>query len=219
MLRRDLAQLALQRFLARSPACRGRGAARCGAPACGRSSARACRGSSGPARGWRGGRPCPRRPARCRARWCRSCLRRPRSRAAGRARDAAAGSGWRSRRCAGCSASTLTPCASSRPISSPSAQGSTTTPLPITDSLPGRTTPEGSRDELVGLAADHQRVAGVVAALEAHDDVGALGQPVDDLAFALVAPLGADHHHVRHLESASGAPLPPGRARPYLAHV
>ena len=61
-----------------------------------------------------------------------------------------------------------------RPISSPSAQGSTTTPLPMTDSLPGRTTPEGSRDELVGLVADHQRVAGVVAALEAHDDVGAL---------------------------------------------
>ncbi len=24
-------------------------------------------------RGWRGGRPCPRRPGRCRARWCRSC--------------------------------------------------------------------------------------------------------------------------------------------------
>jgi hypothetical protein len=63
-------------------------------------------------------------------------------------------------------------------------------------------------------------VAGVVAALEAHDNVGALRQPVDDLAFALVAPLGADHHHVRHLESASGRrSLPPGRAQPYLAHV
>ena len=52
--------------------------------------------------------------------------------------------------------------------------------------------------QLVGLVADDQRVAGVVAALEAHDDVGALGQPVDDLALALVAPLGADHDDVCH---------------------
>ena len=53
--------------------------------------------------------------------------------------------------------------------------------------------------ELVGLGADDEGVAGVVAALETHDDVGLLGQPVDDLALALVAPLGADHHHVCHL--------------------
>ena len=52
--------------------------------------------------------------------------------------------------------------------------------------------------QLVGDAVDHQRVAGIVAALEAHDDVGLLGQPVDDLALALVAPLGADYHHIRH---------------------
>jgi len=32
-------------------------------------------------------------------------------------------------------------------------------------------------------------MAGIVAALEAHDDVGLFGQPVDDLAFTLVAPL------------------------------
>jgi len=36
------------------------------------------------------------------------------------------------------------PCASPS-ISASRAQGSTTTPLPITDSLPGRTMPEGSR--------------------------------------------------------------------------
>ena len=52
--------------------------------------------------------------------------------------------------------------------------------------------------QLVGLVADHQRVAGIVAALEAHHDVGALGEPVDDLALALVAPLGADYHDVCH---------------------
>ncbi len=52
--------------------------------------------------------------------------------------------------------------------------------------------------QFVGLAVDHQRVAGVMATLEAHDDVGLLGEPVDDLAFALVAPLRADHHDIRH---------------------
>ena len=59
----------------------------------------------------------------------------------------------------------------------------------------------GQQRQLVGLVADDERVAGVVAALEAHDDVGALRQPVDDLALALVAPLGADHHHIRHAAS------------------
>ena len=65
------------------------------------------------------------------------------------------------------------------------------------DSLP-RTTPDGSRRQLVGLAVDHQGMAGIVAALEAHHDLGPLGQPVDDLALAFVAPLGADHRHIRH---------------------
>ena len=46
------------------------------------------------------------------------------------------------------------------------------------------------RDEL--LAVDHERVAGVRAAAVAHDGVGALGEQVDDLALAFVAPLGAD---------------------------
>ena len=46
--------------------------------------------------------------------------------------------------------------------------------------------------ELELLLAADDRVAGVVAALEAHDDVGVLGEQVDDLALALVAPLGAD---------------------------
>ncbi len=41
-------------------------------------------------------------------------------------------------------------------------------------------------------AVDDERVAGVVPALESHDRRGALGQQVDDLPLALVAPLGAD---------------------------
>ncbi|MNC87362.1 hypothetical protein D3C83_30830 [compost metagenome] len=44
--------------------------------------------------------------------------------------------------------------------------------------------------------ADHQRVAGVVPALEAHHALRAVGEPVDDLALALVAPLRADDDDV-----------------------
>ncbi len=44
------------------------------------------------------------------------------------------------------------------------------------------------------LAADHQRVAGVVAALEADDGADILRQQIDDLALAFIAPLGAQHY-------------------------
>ena len=43
---------------------------------------------------------------------------------------------------------TVTPCEESLSISAPSAQGSITTPLPMTDNLPGRTMPDGSSDNL-----------------------------------------------------------------------
>ena len=56
--------------------------------------------------------------------------------------------------------------------------------------------PRGQQAELVGGVADHQRVPGVVSALEAHHHVGTAGEPVDDLALALIAPLGADHGDV-----------------------
>src|SRR4051812_9831388 len=46
------------------------------------------------------------------------------------------------------SGDTLTPSARTRSTSSANAHGSTTTPLPMTASLPGRTTPEGSSDSL-----------------------------------------------------------------------
>src|SRR6185312_13822474 len=52
------------------------------------------------------------------------------------------------------------------------------------------------------LALDDERVAGVVAALEAHDRGHVVREPVDDLALALVAPLGTDDDYVtRHLPS------------------
>ena len=56
----------------------------------------------------------------------------------------------------------------------------------------------GQKRELVDLAVDDERMAGIMAALEPNDDIGLARQPVDDLALALVAPLGADHHHIRH---------------------
>ena len=56
--------------------------------------------------------------------------------------------------------------------------------------------PDGISRRTVFAAADDQRMAGVVAALEAHDALRALGQPVDDLAFAFIAPLGADDDDV-----------------------
>src|SRR3546814_8766029 len=52
-------------------------------------------------------------------------------------------------------------------------------------------------------SSDLQGMAGIVAALEPHHHIGAQGKPVDDLALALVAPLGADNHHVAHLNSPS----------------
>ncbi len=56
----------------------------------------------------------------------------------------------------------------------------------------------GQQRQFIGRAVDHQRMAGIVAALEAHHHIGALRQPVDDLALAFVAPLGADDHDIGH---------------------
>ncbi len=62
---------------------------------------------------------------------------------------------------------------------------------------------DAGRDEVQDglLAAHHQRVAGVVAALEADHHVGVLGEEIDDLSLALVAPLGSDDDHVRHVKA------------------
>ena len=50
--------------------------------------------------------------------------------------------------------------------------------------------------KFVSLAVDHERMAGVMAALKPHDDVGADRQPIDDLALSFVAPLGADNDNI-----------------------
>src|SRR2546423_3827025 len=45
-------------------------------------------------------------------------------------------------------------------------------------------------------------MAGVVTALIAHDNIEALGQQIDDLAFAFIAPLGAndcDNHETKEV--------------------
>ena len=60
-----------------------------------------------------------------------------------------------------------------------------------------------ARDQLqrVALAVDHHRVPGVVATLVPHH-VGVLfGQQVDDLGFALIAPLGSDDDGDGHARS------------------
>ncbi len=56
----------------------------------------------------------------------------------------------------------------------------------------------GNEVQDVFFAAVNDGVPGVVAALGADDDVGVLGQDVDDLAFAFIAPLGADENRVCH---------------------
>src|SRR6185437_4184199 len=52
--------------------------------------------------------------------------------------------------------------------------------------------------ELVGFAVDDEGMTGIVPALESHDDVGLLRQPIDDLALSFVAPLGADDDNIGH---------------------
>src|SRR3989338_9062026 len=46
------------------------------------------------------------------------------------------------------------------------------------------------------LAADHQCMAGVVPALKTHHALRVVSQPIDDLALALITPLGADYYYV-----------------------
>src|SRR5207302_10111415 len=64
--------------------------------------------------------------------------------------------------------------------------------------------PRGDQVELPLLLAAHDRVAGVVASLEAHDRVAVFGEQIGDLALPLIAPLGADYHYSRHGECSLG---------------
>src|SRR5262249_30822960 len=58
--------------------------------------------------------------------------------------------------------------------------------------------PGWQQREFVSRAVDDQSVTGIVTTLKTDDDIGLLRQPVDDLAFAFVAPLGSDNHNIRH---------------------
>jgi hypothetical protein len=58
--------------------------------------------------------------------------------------------------------------------------------------------PGGDQVQLPRHAVADDRVSGVVAALEADHQVGALGEEVGDLALALVAPLGAHDDDAGH---------------------
>ena len=64
------------------------------------------------------------------------------------------------------------------------------------------------------LAVDDQRMGGVVAALKAHDDVGIGGQQIDNLAFAFIAPLGANHGNSLHNGCPGRHRRATGRVRP-----
>jgi hypothetical protein len=60
------------------------------------------------------------------------------------------------------------------------------------------------------LAADDQRVPGVVATLKAHHGLRSVGQEIDHLALAFVAPLQADYDEVlTHCEPSTAVPVPP----------
>ena len=75
--------------------------------------------------------------------------------------------------------------------------------------------PRGHVPELVGLAVGDDRVPGVRPAVVAADEIRVAGEQVDDLALALVAPLGADDHGRGH-EPSIGPPhgsLPPRGSR------
>ena len=88
-------------------------------------------------------------------------------------------------------AATSTPAASSVSISSIRAAGSITTPLPMTARIAGPQNAAGNQLQDEFLVADVDRVAGVMSALIARDDVEPVGEKVDHLAFSLIAPLGA----------------------------
>ena len=64
--------------------------------------------------------------------------------------------------------------------------------------------------ELAGAGVDG--VPGVGAPLIAHDQIGPLGEDVDELSLPLVAPLGTHHHDAVRLRSEHSAPIKTPRA-------
>ncbi|MND35829.1 hypothetical protein D3C80_264760 [compost metagenome] len=63
-----------------------------------------------------------------------------------------------------------------------------------------RTNDAGRQErQLVAYAIDDERMAGIMTALVTHNDVGALREPVDNLALALITPLRTHYDTVRHI--------------------
>ena len=58
--------------------------------------------------------------------------------------------------------------------------------------------PDGIRRRMNFVPFDVDGVAGVVSALIARDDVEARRQQIDDLSFAFVAPLRAEHSEIHN---------------------
>ena len=48
------------------------------------------------------------------------------------------------------------------------------------------------------LVSDDHGVTGVVSALAAHDDVGLIGEEIDDLPLAFISPLRPDKNRIWH---------------------
>jgi hypothetical protein len=74
--------------------------------------------------------------------------------------------------------------------------GSSTTPLPMTLSTPGPEDPDRQKMRGVFFAANTDGVPGVGAAAVADDDVGMLGEKIDDLPLALIPPLESDDNGI-----------------------
>ena len=72
---------------------------------------------------------------------------------------------------------------------------------PIADDRYAVRPKHAARDEVQGvrLRADDHRVAGVIAALVAHDIVDPATEQVGGLSLALIAPLGTDEHDSWHV--------------------
>ncbi len=88
----------------------------------------------------------------------------------------------------------------------------------------------GQQAQFIDLTINDESVARVMPPLKTHNNIRALGQPVNDLALALVTPLGTNYRNVRHFYSVlecvlnqesfltpSGARYCPHRSRPASA--
>ena len=100
------------------------------------------------------------------------------------------------------------------------ASGETTTPLPMKHFTPGCMMPEGIRRTIVFLPPITSVCPALCPPWKRTTAATVVGEPVDDLALALVAPLRADHHdvlcHLSCLSAArpsSGLPSIPGCGR------